>query len=193
MKVSREKAAENRETLVTAASRLFREQGIDGVGVAEISKAAGLTHGALYAQFDSKQALAAQALAHGLRRAEVPLKNAADKGGLAACLDFYLSPKQRDNLAGGCAMAASASEIARQDVSVSTEFANGLERMAAIIEATLDRALLAKSRRQRALSIASSLIGAIAASRAVAKSDPRLANEIIAAARQILEEAGGER
>jgi len=63
MKVSREKAAENRETLVTAASRLFREQGIDGVGVADISKAAGLTHGALYAQFDSKQALAAQALA----------------------------------------------------------------------------------------------------------------------------------
>jgi len=193
MKVSREKAAENRETLVTAASRLFREQGIDGVGVADISKAAGLTHGALYAQFDSKQALAAQALAHGLRRAEEPLKNAADKGGLAACLDFYLSPKQRDNLAGGCAMAASASEIARQDVSVSTEFANGLERMTAIIEATLDRALPPKSRRQRALSITASLIGAIAASRAVAKSDPKLANEIIAAARQVLEEVGGGR
>jgi len=193
MKVSREKAAENRETLVTAASRLFREQGIDGVGVADISKAAGLTHGALYAQFDSKQALAAQALAHGLRRAEVPLKHAADKGGLGACLDFYLSPKQRDNLAGGCAMAASASEIARQDVSVSTEFANGLERMTAIIEATLDRALPPKSRRQRALSITASLIGAIAASRAVAKSDPKLANEIIAAARQVLEEVGGGR
>ena len=193
MKVSREKAAENRETLVTAASRLFREQGIDGVGVADISKAAGLTHGALYAQFDSKQALAAQALAHGLRRAEVPLKNAADNGGLGACLDFYLSPKQRDNLGGGCAMAASASEIARQDVSVSTEFAGGLERMAAIIEATLDHALPPKSRRQRARSITASLIGAIAASRAVAKSDPRLANEIIAAARHVLEEVGDER
>ena len=193
MKVSREKAAENRETLVTAASRLFREQGIDGVGVADISKAAGLTHGALYAQFDSKQALAAQALAYGLRRGEVPLKNAADKGGLAACLDFYLSPKQRDNLAGGCAMAASASEIARQDVSVSTEFANGLERMTAILESTLDRALPPKSRRQRALSIAASLIGAIAASRAVARYDPRLANEIIASARHVLEQVAGER
>jgi TetR/AcrR family transcriptional repressor of nem operon len=192
MKVSREKAAEHREALVTAASRLFREQGIDGVGVADISKAAGLTHGALYAQFESKQALAAEALSQGLRRAEVPMKKAADKGGLGACLDFYLS-SNRDNLAGGCAMAASASEIARQDVSVSTEFAGGFERMAAIIEATLDRALPPKSRRQRAISIAASLVGAVAASRAVAKSDPRLANEIIAAARRVLERAGDER
>jgi TetR/AcrR family transcriptional repressor of nem operon len=186
MKVSREKAAENRETLVTAASLLFREQGIDGVGVADISKAAGLTHGALYAQFKSKQALAAEALAQGLRHAEAPLKKAADKGGLAACLDLYLSPKHRDNLAGGCAMAASASEIARQDVAVSAEFAGGLDRMAAIIEATLDRALPPKTRRQRAISITASLIGSIAASRAVAKFDPRLATEITADARHIL-------
>lgn len=192
MKVSREKAAENREALVTAASRLFREQGIDGVGVADISKAAGLTHGALYAQFESKQALAAEALSQGLRRAEVPMKKAADRGGLGACLDFYLM-SNRDNLAGGCAMAASASEIARQDVSVSTEFAGGLERMAAIIEATLDRALPPKSRRQRAISIAASLVGTVAAARAVAKSDPKFANEIIAAARHVLARVGDER
>jgi TetR/AcrR family transcriptional repressor of nem operon len=193
MKVSREKAAEHREALVTAASRLFREQGIDGVGVADISKAAGLTHGALYAQFESKQALAAEALSLGLRRAEVPMKKAAAEGGLGACLDFYLSPKQRDNLAGGCAMAASASETARQDVSISTEFAGGFERMAAIIEATLKRELPQKSRRQRAITITASLIGAVAASRAVAKSAPKLANEIIAAARHALERLGGER
>jgi AcrR family transcriptional regulator len=61
MKVTKEKATENRAALVRAASRLFRERGIDGVGVAEISKKAGLTHGALYAQFPSKEALAAEA------------------------------------------------------------------------------------------------------------------------------------
>ena len=59
LKVTKEKATENRAALVHAAGRLFRERGIDGVGVAEISKKAGLTHGALYAQFPSKEALAA--------------------------------------------------------------------------------------------------------------------------------------
>ena len=54
MKVTKEKSAENRAALVETAARLFRERGIDGVGVAEISKAAGLTHGALYGQFPSK-------------------------------------------------------------------------------------------------------------------------------------------
>src|ERR1700686_1557683 len=67
MKVTKEKAAENRAALVQAAGRLFRERGIDGVGVAEISKKAGLTHGALYAQFPSKEALAAEAFASGLK------------------------------------------------------------------------------------------------------------------------------
>jgi AcrR family transcriptional regulator len=61
MKVTKEKATENRAALLRAASRLFQERGIDGVGVAEISKKAGLTHGALYAQFPSKEALAAEA------------------------------------------------------------------------------------------------------------------------------------
>ena len=55
LKVTKAKAAENRAALVQAAGSLFRERGIDGVGVAEISKKAGLTHGALYAQFPSKQ------------------------------------------------------------------------------------------------------------------------------------------
>jgi TetR/AcrR family transcriptional repressor of nem operon len=58
MKISKEKAAENRDALVRAASRLICERGYDGVGVAEISTAAGLTHGALYAHFRSKEELA---------------------------------------------------------------------------------------------------------------------------------------
>ena len=66
MKVTKEKSAENRAALVETAARLFRERGIDGVGVAEISKASGLTHGALYGQFPSKQALVAEALTHGM-------------------------------------------------------------------------------------------------------------------------------
>src|SRR5258708_14488391 len=73
MKVTKEKSAENRAALTRTASRLFQERGIDGVGVAEISKAAGLTHGALYAQFPSKQALPAEALAHRLARSDASM------------------------------------------------------------------------------------------------------------------------
>ena len=77
MKVTKQQAAANRAALVQAADRLFRERGIDGVGVAEISKRAGLTHGALYAQFSSKEALAAEALAYGIDRRHARLMSDA--------------------------------------------------------------------------------------------------------------------
>src|ERR1700722_20580321 len=107
LKVTKEKAAENRAALVQAAGRLFRERGIDGVGVAEISKKAGLTHGALYAQFPSKEALAAEAFASGLKPGFE--KVSADRNGRPATLtdflDDYLSSEHRDNPATGCPMA----------------------------------------------------------------------------------------
>src|ERR1700760_2955100 len=98
MKVTREKAAENREKLVRAAGRLFRERGVDGVGVAEISRQAGLTHGALYAQFGSKDALVAEALADGLRRGQERLAQEAQRRPLTLAdhLSYYLSPERRD-------------------------------------------------------------------------------------------------
>ncbi len=113
MKVTREKSAENRATLIETAARMFRERGIDGVGVAKISKAAGLTHGALYGQFTSKQALVAEALAHRLARSHAYMTAPKPHGAptLSDQLYLYLSLDQRDNLADGCAMAASASEI----------------------------------------------------------------------------------
>src|SRR5271168_4223145 len=117
MKVTKEKSAENRAALVQTAARLFRERGIDGVGVAEISKQAGLTHGALYAQFPSKEALAAEAFAAANQEGWERIK--ADRGGRPATLtdflDHYLSSEHRDNLATSCPMSASASEIGRQD------------------------------------------------------------------------------
>src|SRR5579862_4399979 len=101
MKVTKEKSAENRAALIETAARLFRERGIDGVGVAEISKAAGLTHGALYAQFPSKQALTAEALAHGLKRGHAIMTAPKAHGAprLSDYLDLYLSLDHRDDLA----------------------------------------------------------------------------------------------
>jgi TetR/AcrR family transcriptional repressor of nem operon len=66
MRVTREKAAENRERIVAAASRLFREKGFDGVGLDTIMDRAGLTHGGFYRHFASKDALAAEAVARAL-------------------------------------------------------------------------------------------------------------------------------
>jgi TetR/AcrR family transcriptional regulator, transcriptional repressor for nem operon len=66
MRVSRERAAENRDRIVDAAGRLFRERGLDGIGVANLMKAAGLTHGGFYGHFASKEDLEVQACARAL-------------------------------------------------------------------------------------------------------------------------------
>ena len=195
MKVTKEKAAENRTALVRAAGKLFRKHGIDGVGVAEISKEAGLTHGALYAQFPSKDALAAEALAEGLARSHTKMmacgKNA--RATIADYLDFLISKHHRDDMTHGCAMAASGSEIARQDKAVSRTFADGFELMVETIEAALGDSSLSATTRERALALAAGYIGAIVVARGVTKSRPRLSEEILAASRHVLGEVGGER
>jgi TetR/AcrR family transcriptional repressor of nem operon len=194
LKVTKEKATENRAALVHAAGRLFRERGIDGVGVAEISKKAGLTHGALYAQFPSKEALAAEAFASGLRPGlKMLTANEADlPAGLTDFVDHYMSFDHRDNLAAGCPMSASASEVARQDKMVGERFAEGFEQIAALLERGLGASPVKADNRERALAMMAAMIGGVAASRAVAKADPKLSNQILRAVRQIVGEVGGE-
>ncbi|MGA2043062.1 MAG: TetR/AcrR family transcriptional regulator [Roseiarcus sp.] len=194
MKVTKEKSAENRARLVKTAARLFRERGIDGVGVAEIGKAAGLTHGALYGQFPSKQALVAEALTHGMAASQAYMTAPASHGAptLSDQLDRYLALDHRDNLAGGCAMAASASEIARQDEAVSAHLAEGFEQMVGSLQAALKPTTLCTDDRARALAIAAAMIGGVAMARAASKSRPDLSDEIMAAVRRVLGEVGGE-
>ena len=194
MKVTKEKATENRAALVETAARLIREKGIDGVGVAEISKAAGLTHGALYGQFPSKQALVAEALAHGMAASQAHMTASSPHGAptLTDQLDIYLSPGHRDNLAGGCAMAASASEIGRQDEAVSARLAVGFEQMAGLVQAALEATTSTADARARALTIAAAMIGGLAMARATAKSRPDLSDEIMTAVRRVLGEVGGQ-
>jgi len=194
MKVTKEKAAENRRSLVRAASKLFRQHGINGVGVADVGKAAGLTHGALYAQFPSKEALAAEALTDALDRsyARTMASGAGDQPSIAEYLDLFLRKNHRDNIATGCAMAASGSEIARQGKSVSQAFADGYERFARSVQKALGDTALSATQRQRALTIVAAEIGAIVVARAVAKADPSLSDEVLVAARRVLGEVGGE-
>ncbi len=186
MRVSKEKAAENRDALLRAASRLFRERGIDGVGVADIARAAGLTHGALYAHFPSKDALAAEAFLRGFENNMAEsLAWAGDRDpSFEEYLDGLLSAGMRDRLETGCPMAASASEIARQGSGVSASFTRAFEEMAAMIEGSLEETIPAPERRRLTVAAVAAQIGDIAASRAVAKTDAALADEVLQAVRE---------
>ncbi|MET3651199.1 TetR/AcrR family transcriptional regulator [Dyella japonica] len=188
MRVSKEKAAENRDALLDAASRLFRARGIDGVGVAEIAKAAGLTHGALYAHFKSKDELAAAAFEHGFAGNMVDTQEWAEAHNpkFEDFLDGLLSTRMRDSLETGCPMAASASEIGRQGEAVSTSFARSFEEQVGWLERSLERDIPAAERRRLAIAAVAAEIGAVAVSRAILKTDATLANDILDAVRLAL-------
>ena len=109
MKVSREKAAEHRAAIVRAAGRLFREKGFDGVSVADVMKAAGLTHGGFYGHFASKDELAAEACGSALMHRvaswpSLPTDSTADSKeiSLAEIAESYLTTHHRDNPGRGC-------------------------------------------------------------------------------------------
>src|ERR1700681_4314409 len=109
MRVSREKAAENRERIIDAAGALFRAKGFGGIGVADIMKAAGLTHGGFYGHFVSKDDLVAQASKRTMTRAAAnwgKVVAAEPEQPFAALLQHYLSPRHRDDPSRGCAFAA---------------------------------------------------------------------------------------
>jgi TetR/AcrR family transcriptional repressor of nem operon len=186
--VSKETTGLNRGALLGAASRLFREKGIDGVGVAEIAKEAGLTHGALYKHFPSKEALAAEAFYHPIatKNAETDVSDEGRDRSFEEYLDAMFSIEHRDNLANGCPMTASASEIARQGPAVAASFTRAFKERVTDLEASIKRRMPASQRRQFAVSALAAQIGAIAVARAVAKVDASLSKEVLQAVRETL-------
>jgi TetR/AcrR family transcriptional repressor of nem operon len=193
MRVSKEKAAGNRGALLQAASRLFRKRGIDGVGVADIAKEAGLTHGALYAHFASKDALAAEAFSHGFAGNMADTREwAGDRcPSFEEHLDGLLSTHMRDKVETGCPMTASASEIGRQACAVSVSFTRAFEEMVAMLEGALEPTIPASQRRRLAVAAVAAEIGAVAVSRAIVKTDAVLADEVLHAVREIAGAAHG--
>ncbi|PMS38442.1 TetR family transcriptional regulator [Trinickia symbiotica] len=188
MRVSKEKADANRRALLQAASKLFREKGVDGVGVAEVAKAAGLTHGALYAHFPSKDALAAEAFSAGFAGSMAGMRAwAGDRHPtFEDYLDALFSAGMRDRLGTGCPMTASASEAARQGPAVSDRFAKAFNEEVAIVEGSLHPGMPAAAKRQLAVASVAAQIGAIAVARAVAKTDLPLSDEVLHATRETI-------
>jgi TetR/AcrR family transcriptional regulator, transcriptional repressor for nem operon len=118
MRVSKERAAQNRERILISAARLFREHGIAATGVDSITQDAGLTHGGLYSHFGSKEAIAAEAIRFALARGQRVWQRAIErnpgKRALPAIVDSYLSAAHRDAPGTGCVVAALGTDIARQ-------------------------------------------------------------------------------
>ena len=190
MRISKEKAADNRTALIRAASKLFRERGIDGVGVAEISKEAGLTHGALYAHFRSKEELALEALSYGLDQANSRMYSSTVDGmpDLSRFLDRYLALDNRDDYGDRCAMAASASEIGRQDKAISARFAEGYMVMVRAFERQIAQNEPGSDALGRAMVVVATMIGSLAVARGAAKGNPAVSEQVLLAARRQLDE-----
>jgi TetR/AcrR family transcriptional repressor of nem operon len=184
--VSKEATERNRSSLLRAASRLFRQKGFDGVGVAEIAKEAGLTHGALYKHFPSKDALAAEAFYHAIaaRNAAKGVSDEERTRSFEERLDAMFSIAHRDNLANGCPMTASASEIARQGTGVAASFTRAFNEAVTALELSIKGKMPASRRRELAVSALAAQIGAIAVARAVVKIDPSLSEEVLRSVRQ---------
>jgi TetR/AcrR family transcriptional repressor of nem operon len=181
MRVSREQAVKNRERIIDVASREFREKGFDGIGVADVMKSAGLTHGGFYGHFASKDDLIAEACAASMDRSAEKwskLAEASPDEAFAAITNSYLLKAHRDDKATGCTIAALAPDIARQSRPVRTRFTEGTRALLNI----LAKAIPAQSEaanRERALATMAGLVGTLMLSRAV--DDPEFADEILRA------------
>lgn len=184
MRVSREQMQANRLRILDAASRLFREKGFDAVSVAEVMKAAGLTHGGFYGHFDSKDDLVAQAIAHIFTVQEAG-QGGQGGGELAAYLNAYLSPWHRDRVGEGCPTAALVADIRRQAVAARTAMTEGFRSQIDRVAAAIPAGDPAQARRQ-AVGTWAAMVGAVVLARAI--DDPVLSEEILDQTRSWIEE-----
>tara|TARA_R110002074_G_scaffold369630_1_gene544382 strand:+ start:320 stop:925 length:606 start_codon:yes stop_codon:yes gene_type:complete len=166
VRITKEQSEENRDRILDAASKLFLEHGFDGIGVADLMRAAGFTHGGFYNHFRSKDDLAAES---AQRAFEVRAGTMAVPEDLKAHIELYLSPLHLDNPKHGCPAAALAGDAARQSELVKGQFATGVERMIQALETRLgDRGEKKSSaRRFKAINLLTKLVGAIAVARAM--------------------------
>lgn len=181
MKVSKKQAQQNREAVVDIAGRLFRERGFDGIGVADLMRSAGLTHGGFYASFGSKEVLMAEASSKAMEQNIGYWQQFTDEETKTALPDLMLDYLQQSYLTGcadGCLVSALGSEVARKPDVVKQPVTEGVQN---IIEAIkhLMPAASAEQQRQQAIAAYASSVGALILARAV--SDEQLSAEILKA------------
>jgi len=183
MKVTREQAAQNRERILEAAAQRFRERGFEGIGVADLMKEAGLTHGGFYGHFSSKEHLIAEASVHALTRSLAlwsKLAEGAPGDPLSAIAEAYLTSRHRDNPGTGCVLAALGPDVSRQGRAlrhaVTDHVRSAVELLAKLLPGKSKAA-----RKQKAIATYATLVGAMVMARAV--DDRALSQEILDAGR----------
>lgn len=202
MKITKQQAEENRARVVETAARLFREKGFEGVGVADLMRAAGLTHGGFYNHFESKDDLSAAACAHALSQAVATIESVAENErahgeALAEYRRRYLSRKSRDAEGFRCPMVAFGNDVSRQGPELREVYAAGLKRyLDAFVRAyASERGGRRAEADLRAEAIAhfATMVGAVSLARSVAKVDPVLSDEILDATLARLERPTAKR
>jgi TetR/AcrR family transcriptional repressor of nem operon len=177
MRVNPTTFAAHRAAILHQASRLFRRRGLGGVGVAEISRAAGLTHGAFYGHYPSKAALAAEALGGSLLEAAAKWRRrtqaarAQGRDGLAVLVEGYLTEQHRDSLDDGCALAALGPEVSRADPPLPEALHQGVAALVAALQdeiALTHPVLNAAACRDAALAMLAAMNGGLILARALA-------------------------
>jgi TetR/AcrR family transcriptional regulator, transcriptional repressor for nem operon len=166
-----------RRHIIDVAARQFRENGVAAVGLAGIMSDAGLTNGAFYTHFESKEDLVQAVLANALGRREQTLRTAAESpAGLEATIRDYLAPRHRDNPGGGCPTAALVAEIARHPKTTRDAFTDKVSTFVTLIASQL-RAASPSARRRNAVAIYGMMVGTLQLARAV--NDKLLSDEIL--------------
>jgi TetR/AcrR family transcriptional regulator, transcriptional repressor for nem operon len=178
-----------RRKIVESASREFRTHGLEGVGVANLMKVSGLTHGGFYAHFADKETLISETTVFALQERLAAMLEALELGGFPALLEMYLSQRHRDHPEFGCPLAALAAEMARHPEPTKDAFTMQLRT---VFDALAEHmpAKTAKQRSSMASFVLTSMAGAVAVARAV--SDEVLSQSILESTRTHLLRLGKE-
>jgi TetR/AcrR family transcriptional repressor of nem operon len=184
MRYSKEHKLETHARIVKKASVRLREKGAHGVGVADLMKDAGLTHGGFYAHFDSREALVIEAFAYAMDRGTERWRKLAEQTPpdkrVATIVESYLTPEHRDDPGRGCAIPTLAAEIARESPRTRKAFAAKLEQMIDALAAQIPD-VPRKAARKQAMATISTMMGTMVLARVAGNGD--FSDEILGAGR----------
>jgi TetR/AcrR family transcriptional regulator, transcriptional repressor for nem operon len=192
MGFSKAQKAKTHERIVKLASKRFREEGLAGIGIAELMKEAGLTVGGFYKHFDSRDDLVAEAVNSafgGWKRRVDASKSGGPPVSYEKLIDDYLSEAHRDNPGAGCAFSALAPEIARsakRTRALTSEQVRSDIQLIAALRPVKDK----RTARSRAILAFSALVGAMSLARAV--SDVTLSREILETVKELLKNSASK-
>jgi TetR/AcrR family transcriptional regulator, transcriptional repressor for nem operon len=191
MRYSKDHKQETHARIVKKASVRLREKGAHGIGVADLMKEAGLTHGGFYAHFDSREALVIEAFAYAMDRSTERWRRLAEQippdQRFAAIVESYLTPAHRDDPGNGCAVPALGAEIARESAKTRRAFAARLEQMIEMMAEQIPD-LPRKVARKQAMASLATMMGTLVLARIAGSGE--FSEEILDAGREaVLERA----